>query len=166
MSSNIERIRYTMMHRRAIRAIIEVYVLDSDKEEMMKRYFNHDMDKVVMNLLNVSFNDIKRIHRENNQHHCIVGKKYDRYDYMEMIIDWESSRYTKSDKPYNAKNTLIKYYSDIYGDVMPILREMGLDNDSDILDERVRRLIDYEIKDEDILHEIEEYINYRWKEII
>ena len=49
---------------------------------------------------------------------------------------------------------------------MPILREMGLDNDSDILDERVRRLIDYEIKDEDILHEIEEYINYRWKEII
>ena len=66
MSSNIERIRYTMMHRRAIRAIIEVYVLDSDKEEMMKRYFNHDMDKVVMNLLNVPFNDIKRIHRENN----------------------------------------------------------------------------------------------------
>ena len=43
---------------------------------------------------------------------------------------------------------------------------MGLDNDSDILDERVRRLIDYEIKDEDILHEIEEYINYRWKKII
>lgn len=62
---------------------------------------------------------------------------------MKMIIDWEFSRYTKSDKPYNAKNTLIKYYNDIYGDVMPLLRKMGLDNDSDVLNERVSKLIYY-----------------------
>lgn len=165
MSNNMERIKYTLMHRRAIKAIIDIYVLDKDKDEMIKRWFVHDMDKVVMNLLDIPFNDIKRIHRENNSHHYIVGKKYAREDYIEMIIDWESSRYTKSDKPLNAKNTLIEYYHDIYGEVMPLLKEMGLDNDSDELIDDVSKSINYEIKDEDILREIKEYIDYRWENI-
>lgn len=83
-----------------------------------------------------------------------------------MIIDWESSRYTKSDKPLNAKNTLIKYYQDIYGEVMPLLKEMGLDNDSDELIDDVSKSINYEIKDEDILKEIKEYIDYKWENIL
>ena len=58
MSNNIERIKYTLMHRRAIKAIIDIYVLDKDKDEMIKRWFVHDMDKVVMNLLDIPFNDI------------------------------------------------------------------------------------------------------------
>ena len=29
-------------------------------------------------------------------------------DYMEMILDWESARYTKPDKPLNAYDTLYK----------------------------------------------------------
>lgn len=164
MWSKIDRIKYTIMHRRAIKAIIDVYVSDKDREEMIKRYIYHDMDKVIMNLLNIPFNDIKRIHRENNQHHYIIGKVYDRYDYMEMIIDWESSRYTKKDKPLNAKNTLIKYYNDIYGDVMPILKEMRLDNDSDVLDERVSKLINYNISCDEIKDEIDKYINMLWSE--
>lgn len=162
MWSKRERIGYTIMHRRAIKAIIEVYVLEEDKEEVMKRYLVHDMDKVLMNLLDIPGNEIKKIHRENKSHHYIDGKEYSRIDYIEMIIDWESARYTKEDKPLNAKNTLIKYYNNIYGEIMPLLREMGLDNDSDEKDERVIRLINYNLSDEDIKNEIDQYVDRLW----
>lgn len=162
MWSKRERIGYTIMHRRAIKAIIEVYVLEEDKEEVMKRYLVHDMDKVLMNLLDIPGNEIKKIHRESKNHHYIEGKEYSRIDYIEMIIDWESARYTKEDKPLNAKNTLIKYYNNIYGEIMPLLREMGLDNDSDEKDERVIKLINYNLSDEDIKNEIDQYVDRLW----
>ena len=43
-----------------------------------------------------------------------------------MVIDWESARYTKSDKPLNAYDTLVKYYSHMEGKVLPILNRMGI----------------------------------------
>ena len=165
MWSKKDKIIYTLMHRRAIKAIIDVYVLEEDKEEIMKRYLVHDMDKVVMNLLDIPGKDIKKIHRENRSHHYIEGKKYDRIDYIEMIIDWESARYTKDDKPLNAKNTLIKYYSNIYGEIIPLLKEMGLDNDSNDKDEKVIKLINYNISDNDIKNEIDKYMDRLVKDI-
>ena len=162
MWSKIDRIKYTLMHRRAIKAVMEIYVLEEDKEEVMKRYLVHDMDKVLMNLLDIPGDEIKKIHRSSKSHHYIDGKEYSRIDYIEMIIDWESARYTKDDKPLNAKNTLIKYYNNIYGEIMPLLREMGLDNDSDEKDERVIKLINYNLSDEDIKNEIDQYVDRLW----
>jgi len=45
---------------------------------------------------------------------------------------------------------------------MPLLREMGLDNDSDEKDERVIKLINYNLSDEDIKDEIDQYVDRLW----
>ena len=43
-----------------------------------------------------------------------------------MIIDWECARYTKPDKPLNAKDTLYKFYPHLINKIEPILIELGL----------------------------------------
>ena len=43
-----------------------------------------------------------------------------------MVIDWEYARYTKLDKPLNARQTLYKLYSQFEDKILPILEELGL----------------------------------------
>ena len=43
-----------------------------------------------------------------------------------MILDWESARYTKPDKPLNARETMEKYYPEYRKHVELILEELGL----------------------------------------
>lgn len=43
-----------------------------------------------------------------------------------MIIDWECARYTKPDKPLNARQTLYKYYPALIDKIEPLLKEMNL----------------------------------------
>ena len=59
---------------------------------------------------------------------------------MEMVLDWESARYTKPDKPLNAYDTLYKYYSHLEGNIIPILKEFGIDYSSTNMEDDV---VDY-----------------------
>ena len=69
---------------------------------------------------------VSKIHRENSNHHDNdLEKSYN--DYVEMVLDWESARYTKPDKPLNAYDTLYKYYSDLSDKILPILKDIGID---------------------------------------
>jgi len=43
-----------------------------------------------------------------------------------MIVDWECARFTKSDKPLNAYDTLYKYYPQLEDKILPLLIEVGL----------------------------------------
>ena len=52
---------------------------------------------------------VKDIHRSISTHHDNDLEKTD-IDWIEMLLDWESARYTKEDKPLNAYDTLIKFY--------------------------------------------------------
>jgi len=54
-----------------------------------------------------------------------IEKNY--IDYIEMILDWESARYTKPDKPLNAYDTLDKYYPNMEHEILPILKEFEID---------------------------------------
>lgn len=42
-----------------------------------------------------------------------------------MVIDWECARYTKPDKPLNARATLHKYYPHLESKIAPILEEFS-----------------------------------------
>nr|DAU03052.1 MAG TPA: hypothetical protein [Caudoviricetes sp.] len=43
-----------------------------------------------------------------------------------MVIDWECARYTKPDKPLNARKTLYKFYPELENKVLPVIEELGL----------------------------------------
>lgn len=90
------------------------------------KYKFHDLDKLGMYLF-LPFLGTKRIgsiHRKHSKHH--VGNSIGFTDWTEAIIDWECARFTKPDKPYNARETMERWYSE-YRDVLePHLRKLGL----------------------------------------
>ena len=100
------------------------------------------------------------MHRNSSSHHQNELEKKD-IDYIEMVLDWESARYTKLDKPLNAYDTLYKYYSNMEEKILPILKEFGiaksnLPMEEDVLKyaNSIKNVTIYEIKNEMI-----EYIN-------
>ena len=96
-----------------------------DKEKILKQIQYHDMDKLFMYLF-YDKKDVSAMHRKLTSHHeNEIEKNY--IDYIEMILDWESARYTKPDKPLNAYDTLYKYYTNMEHEILPILKEFEID---------------------------------------
>lgn len=86
----------------------------------------HDMDKVFMYMFSSkSVEEIQEIHRSKRKHHVNNLKKTEK-DYTQMIIDWECARFSKPDKPLNARQTLEKYYSALNNDILPLLDKLKL----------------------------------------
>lgn len=120
---NREFIEYTYKHRKIVMLLANKYF--KGNKEILEQVEYHDLDKLYMYL----FYDkkiVSKIHRENSNHHDNdLEKSYN--DYVEMVLDWESARYTKPDKPLNAYDTLYKYYSDLSDKILPILKDIGID---------------------------------------
>ena len=78
-----------------------------------------------------------------------------------MVLDWESARYTKPDKPLNAYETLVRFYPTMLGEILPILREMGINKanlpmDPEIL--KAAKELDT-VTEEDIIKELKDNID-------
>lgn len=146
--NNIEYIKYTYKHRKIVLFLANKYVKNK-KEEVINQVKKHDMDKMFLYLF-YNKKDASNIHRCFSSHHeNELHKNY--VDYVEMVLDWESARYTKPDKPLNAYDTLYKYYPDMEENVLPILKEFGLDRsrqdaEEDVL-EYAKSLDNISIKD-------------------
>lgn len=67
-----------------------------------------------------------RYHRRNRTHHVECDKYKTKKDFIESVIDWECARYTKPDKPLNARETLSKFYPEYKNIYLPIIEELGL----------------------------------------
>lgn len=119
---NEEYIKYTYKHRKIVIYLAEKYI----KEEMvLSQIKKHDIDKLFIYMF-YDKKDISKIHRTLSNHHD--NEKEKTYtDYVEMVLDWESARYTKPDKPLNAYDTLYKYYPHMENKILPILRKFGID---------------------------------------
>ena len=115
---NKDRIKYTLDHRKAFRKI-EKQLLGYNTI----RSLFHDLDKVFLYM----FFDYKKVHqwhRNNMPHHTVKAKTHS--DFVQMVIDWECARYTKPDKPLNARETLAKYYPELTDKVLPVIEELGI----------------------------------------
>lgn len=115
---NKDRIEYTLKHRKAFRQV-EKQLLGHNTV----RSLFHDLDKVIL----YRFFDYKKVHdfhRKHARHHSI--KAHTHADYVQMVIDWECARFTKPDKPLNARETLNKFYPDLKDKVLPVIEELGL----------------------------------------
>lgn len=132
---NKEYIKYTYKHRKVVMLLAKKYF--KDNKELLEQVKYHDLDKMYLYM----FYDkdlVSKFHRKNSNHHSNDLEK-SKLDYIEMVLDWESARYTKPDKPLNAYDTLYKYYIEEEENIMPILEYMGIDKpnlpmDKEILD--------------------------------
>lgn len=119
---NIDKLLYTYKHRKIVLMLAKKYY---NNKELLDQLEKHDLDKMFLLLL-FDKKLLKGIHRSISNHHDNDLPKTE-LDYVEMILDWESARYTKEDKPLNAYDTLVKYYPHLENELLPIMKEMKLD---------------------------------------
>lgn len=102
----------------------------------------HDVIKLCMFILFPFLGEecINYLHRKYNLHHftywegdTLIKKDLSKYPkwlrtlmILETIIDWECARFTKPDKPLNARDTLFKYYPEYVDYVLPVLNQLCL----------------------------------------
>lgn len=120
---NEEYIKYTYIHRKVVIYLANKYF--KDNKDLLEQIKFHDMDKLFMYLF-YNKKDASKVHRNLSIHHDNELPKTN-LDYIEMVLDWESARYTKDDKPLNAFDTLYGYYKDMEDKILPILKEMNID---------------------------------------
>lgn len=91
---------YTANHKKAV-LMLEKKLLGRNT----LRGYLHDVDKLFLYLL-FTKKETSKIHRRYSKHH--VGNHKSDSDVIHALIDWESARYTKPDKPETAKEYLLK----------------------------------------------------------
>lgn len=115
--------QYTLRHRRAFRETERALF----GRVRLRSYF-HDLDKVVLYPV-IGIKTTHKLHRKISRHH---ERARTISDYEAMVVDWECARFTKSDKPLNAYDTLYKYYPQLEDRILPILRSLGLDHKTNL----------------------------------
>lgn len=154
---NFEHIKYTYKHRKIVIRLAEKYFKDNN--EVLEQVKSHDIDKLYLYLF-YEKKTVSRIHREQSSHHeNELEKTY--LDYVEMVLDWESARYTKPDKPLNAYDTLVKFYPGMTDVILPILQEMKIDKPGLPMDQDILKLAEEldTVSEEDIIKELKDNID-------
>ena len=134
---NKDYICYTYKHRKVVMLLAEKYF--SENKKLIEQVELHDLDK----LFSYLFYDKKvasTLHREQNSHHANGMTKME-LDYIEMVLDWESARYTKPDKPLNAYDTLYAYYPELEEFILPILKDIGIAETNTSMEEDVLKAV-------------------------
>lgn len=129
---NLDKILYSYKHKKIVKKLAEKYHCS---ETFIKRLNEHDLDKMFL-LLFYDKKDIENAHRDISRHHDNNIEKTED-DYIEMVLDWESARYTKPDKPLNAYDTLYKYYPHLEDKILPILKQFKIDKSNMPMDEEI-----------------------------
>ena len=154
---NKDYIEYTYKHRKIVIYLANKYY--KDNKELLDKVKLHDLDKLFMYLF-YEKESASDIHRDMISHHENNLPKTE-LDYMEMVLDWESARYTKPDKPLNAYDTLYRFYPGLEEHILPILKELGIDKPNLPMDDDVWEYTQsiVNVNKEDIKNEIIEYLD-------
>ena len=122
-SPNLHKMKYTYLHRQAIFNLAKQLRVD------ITPYMSHDTDKYFMYLW-LEEEVTREAHRTLNKHHAYdEGVNVGYETLVEMMLDWESARFSKVDKPRNAYQTLMKWMPTVmFEPMLATLQEFNLDN--------------------------------------
>ena len=118
---------YTLKHKIAIISLSYEYL-----GHISNRLMLHDTEKLVL-YEHMDTKTAHHYHSDFSVHHYKYISNLDivnQESLIECVLDYESARYTKPDKPLNAKATIMKYYPDLYDKVQPILKKFGIDSET------------------------------------
>ena len=115
---------YTLNHKQAFMAVEMELGVDVDELSIL-----HDTDKLVT-YGKMEKADASKLHKKYARHHfknCLTDA-----DYAQCVIDYECARFTKSDKPLNAYEHIMKFKISYYDTLKPSLQKLGLDGGSNL----------------------------------
>lgn len=142
--------KYAYLHRQKVLELAKQYGIDSEG------FKYHDCDKIAMALF---YDDetLTQEHRRTQAHHD--HNATDENVLLEMMLDWESARYTTPDKPLNACACLYEDFPDMVDKMLPVLKKYRLDEPhcGAISQENFEKLMET-VSVEDIANDIAEYI--------
>ena len=152
-SDNLYWIKYTYKHRQKIFEL-------GDELGIPARtlYKDHDLNKYILYLV-YDKQTVIDIHRLISNHHDRTAT--DINILTETMLDWESARYTKADKPFNAYDTLHKFYPDMIDRIEPLLIKYNINKSTVGIDTRDISKLNSDVESvnyRDIQSELEEYL--------
>lgn len=141
---SVPGIGYTLKHRECVAMLIEYFCSKvvgkadgngevftaHDLKIMRNRAKMHDVDKMIVSLAYPQLTS-DYFHRMFNGHHeeSMIEPQYkSKYDWIEMIMDMESARYTKKDKQGGGAYWFASTYKPhVFGYMLPYFQLFGLD---------------------------------------
>lgn len=173
LPSDIPGIGYTLRHKIAVELLIEYHCkrvigkadglgnifTKDDYIIMHNRGICHDMDKICCGLSYPQLT-VDYFHRLFNGHHIdgLIEQK-SKYDWIEMVMDWESAAYTKPDKCKNAYGVATSFNRDIYHYVEPYLQLFGFNSKDIKLIPSIKDKIPNKVYEKDMIDAILKYIH-------
>lgn len=116
--NRFQAIKYTIKHKIAF--------IKLEKKLLGKnsiRGYLHDGEKILLYLI-LGKSISHKIHRSISRHHLKNIKTRD--DKIQMLIDWESARFTKPDKPLTARQYMYKACPELADELLPLMKELGI----------------------------------------
>lgn len=100
------------------------------------KYLFHDIEKPWLKLILRDYKKVQKFHRKHAKHHTTY-KDINKIDWEAAVIDWECSRFTKSQAQLTAREEYERLINEKYRDDMvmkhllemnvpPILEKLGL----------------------------------------
>lgn len=176
LPDTVPGIGYTLKHRNAVEQLIRYYckravnkpdgngVLFTQKDYkiMLNRGKCHDMDKICVSMAYPQLM-ADYFHRMFNGHHeeaMIEPAQKSKYDWMEMIFDMESTKYTKADKQGGGAYAFASQYKQhIMGYLLPYFQLFGLDKqDTGIIDE-IKASVNHKYYEVDLINAVTDYLH-------
>lgn len=118
MNRNLAKMKYTLSHKKEFLRVERELLGHNTTRGLL-----HDSGKLLL-LLFLPEKIVHNIHCKFARHHEL--RAHTQKDFIEMIIDWECARFTKPDKPLNARETLYKYYPHLADSIEPLLKKYKL----------------------------------------
>jgi hypothetical protein len=129
---------------------------------MYNRAKCHDMDKLVTSLAYPQLT-ADYLHRMFNGHHeesMIEPNQKSKYDWMEMIFDMESAKYTKPDKPSGGAYAFAsKNKTCFMGYLMPYFKLFNLDKEDSGIIDSIKTSVNRKYYEKDLVDAIVNYMH-------
>lgn len=176
LPDTVPGIGYTLKHRACVQKLIEYYCKKAvgkqspdgvvftkqDYQVMINRGKCHDMDKIVCSLAYPQLT-ADYFHRMFNGHHeesMIEPAQKSKYDWMEMIFDMESAKYTKKDKQGGGAFAFASQYKGyLMGYLLPYFRLFNLDKQDSGIIQSIKTEVNKPYYECDLIEAVLDYIH-------
>lgn len=176
LPDTVPGIGYTLKHRNAVELLIRYYCkravgkpdgsgnmfTQQDYKIMINRAKCHDMDKICVSMAYPQLT-ADYFHRMFNGHHeesMIEPNQKSKYDWIEMIFDMESAKYTKADKQGGGAYAFASQHKQyIMWYLAPYFQLFGLNKaDTGIIPE-IKAAVNKKYYESDLIEAVTEYLH-------
>ena len=173
---SVPGIGYTMKHRAAVEMLIQHYCKKAinkqdgngvvftkqDYDIMVNRGKCHDVDKILFSIAcpQLTADYLHRMFQGHHEESMIEPDMKNKYDWMEMLFDMESAKYTKADKQGGGAYAFASVYKPtIMSYLLPYFQLFGLDCENPGIVQEIKDSVNRKYYESDLVDLIVEYLH-------